>query len=87
MKKGHKITLEIPDEIFSEIVNFKKKVNISDNKSAIFELIKYALSFPSYFKNFDWEKAEKEADDDIKSGNAKRFSSVDDFLINLGGTT
>ena len=49
MKTNHKITLEIPDDIFVGIVDFKKKAHISDNKSAIFELIKYALSFPSYF--------------------------------------
>jgi hypothetical protein len=44
---------------------------------------KYALSFPPYFKNYDWDKAEKEADNDIKKGRVKSFSSVDEFLADL----
>jgi hypothetical protein len=28
MKTGHKITLEIPDELFEEITDFKKKLTL-----------------------------------------------------------
>ncbi len=83
MKAVHKITMEIPDEIFSGISDFKKKTKIADDAAAIFELVKYALTLPVYFSNFDWKKAEKEADDDIKQGRVKRFSSVDEFLADL----
>jgi len=83
MKTEHKITLEVTDEIFREITNFKKRANIKDNKSAAFELIKYALSLPPYFAAYDRQKAEKEADADIAAGRVKSFSSVDDLLADL----
>lgn len=83
MKTGHKITLDIPDDIFREIADFKKRSNIKDNQSAAFRLITYALSLPPYFAAFDWQKAEKEADADITAGRVKSFSSVDDFLADL----
>jgi|APFre7841882590_1041340.scaffolds.fasta_scaffold104478_1 hypothetical protein len=83
MKTGRKITLELSDEVFAELADFKKRANISDTKTAIFALIKYALTLPPYFKSFDWELAEKEADDEIASGNVKEFTSLDAFLADL----
>jgi hypothetical protein len=41
------------------------------------------LTLPPYFKDFDWEKAEKEADAEIKAGKVKSFCSIDDFLVDL----
>ena len=83
MKTIHKITMEIPDEIFTGISDFKKKTKIADDAAAIFELVKYALTLPTYFINVDWKKAEKEANDDVKKGRVKSFSSVDEFLADL----
>ncbi|MDP3110638.1 MAG: hypothetical protein Q8M71_00865 [Thermodesulfovibrionales bacterium] len=83
MKAGHKITLEIPDELYEGIADFGKKAHIPDAKKAVFELLKYALTLPPYFKDFDWKKAEKEADAEIKAGKVKSFSSVDVFLADL----
>lgn len=83
MNTGHKITLEIPDELFEEISDFKRKAHISDAKTAVFRLLKYALTLPPYFKDFDWKKAETDADAEIKAGKVKRFSSADDFLADL----
>jgi hypothetical protein len=83
MKTGHKITLELPDEVLTELADFKKRANITDTKTAVFTLIRYALSLPQYFKNFDWEAAEKEADAEIASGKVKSFNTVDDFLADL----
>jgi len=80
---SRKISMEIPDDIFTEIDNFKKRVNITDDNVAICELIKYVLTLPPYFKNFDWEKAESEADADIEAGRVKSFTSLDDFLADL----
>ena len=59
------------------------KTKIADDAAAIFELVKYALTLPAYFRNFGWKKAEQEADDDIKQGRVKSFSSVDEFLADL----
>jgi hypothetical protein len=83
MKAGHKITVKIPDEVFKEITDFKKKAHIRDDNAAVSALLKYALTLPPYFKSFDWEKAEKEADAEITAGKTKSFSSVDDFLSDL----
>ncbi len=87
MKTGHKITLDIPDELFREIADFKQRSHIKDDKSAAFELIKYALSLPPYFAAFDWQKAEEETDADIAAGRVKSFSSVDAFLADLNNET
>ncbi|MGD0283402.1 MAG: hypothetical protein ABSB95_13685 [Dissulfurispiraceae bacterium] len=83
MKAAHKITLDIPDEVFKEIADFRKRAHIGDDKTAVFELVKYALTLPPYFARFDWKKAEEEADADIAAGNVKSFSSVDEFLADL----
>ena len=83
MESGHRITLDLPDEIFTDLTDFKKRTNIQDTNAAVFELLKYALSLPPYFREFDWKKAEEEADEDISAGNVKTFASVDDFLANL----
>lgn len=83
MEATHKITLDIPDEIFTEISEFKKRANITDDQTAVFELLRYALSFPEYFRNYDWERAEKEADEEIASGRVKTFSSADELLSEL----
>lgn len=83
MATTHKITIDIPDELFNEISEFKKNANIADDKIAIYRLLKNALSLPEYFMRFDWETAEKEADEDIKSGKTKDFSSVEELLADL----
>ena len=83
MKAGHKIVLEIPDEVFKEISDFRKRAHIGDDKTAVFELVKYALTLPPYFVGFDWKKAEEEADADIAARNVKSFSSVYEFLADL----
>lgn len=83
MKSSHKITIDIPEEVFTGIANFKKRAHISDDKTAIFELLKYALTLPPYFHSFDWQKAEAEADSEITANNVKSFSSVDEFLADL----
>lgn len=83
MKTSHKITLEIPDELFDEISTYTKKARISDERAAVVNLIRYALTLPPYFKAYDWDKAEKEADSEIKAGRTKSFSTVDELLADL----
>lgn len=80
---SRRIVLEMPDEIIEGIDAFKNRSNLPDEETAIFRLIQYALSLPSYFKDFDWREAEKEADEDIHQEKIKEFSSVDDFLADL----
>jgi hypothetical protein len=83
MGTTHRITMEIPDDVFVEIVNFKKKARIDDNATAAYELIKHALTLPAYFAKFDWKEAEKVADEDIEDGKVKSFSSVEDLMTDL----
>lgn len=83
MKTNQTVTLEIPAGIFKEIRRFKKNARIRDDESAVFELVKYALSLPQYFRDFNWNKAEKEADADIKAGRVRKLSAVDDLLSDL----
>ncbi len=83
MKTSRKITLELPEDMFAEVEKFKKSSNIADTKAAVFELLRYALTLPPYFRNFDWAKAEAEADADIAAGRVRCFSSVEEALADL----
>jgi len=83
MKTDRTITLEIPEDMAAELANFKRRSNITDTRAAVFELLKYALTLPPYFRNFDWEKAEAEADADIAAGRVACFTSVEDLLADL----
>ncbi|MCX8028333.1 MAG: hypothetical protein N3A62_10865 [Thermodesulfovibrionales bacterium] len=78
-----KITIDISEEILKEIEEFKQRQNISDDSTAIFTLIKSALSLPEYFRTFDWQKAEIQADENILDGNIKTFEDVDEFISEL----
>jgi hypothetical protein len=83
MKTSRKITLDLPEELYEEVEKFKKSSNIDDTKAAVFELLRYALILPPYFRNFDWAKAEAEAEADIAAGRVKCFSSVDKAMADL----
>ena len=83
MKTDRTITLEIPEDMAVDLANFKRRSNITDTRAAVFELLKYALTLPPYFRNFDWEKAEAEADADIAAGRVACFNSVEDLLADL----
>lgn len=83
METNHKIILDLPDDVFESIAEFKKRMRIDDDSVAVFELLKYALSLPPYFAFFDWRIAEEEADADIQSGNVRSFASTQDFLADL----
>ncbi|MCE5282637.1 MAG: hypothetical protein LLG93_11095 [Deltaproteobacteria bacterium] len=83
MKTSRKITLDLPEELYAAVEKFKEKSNIPDIKSAIFELLRYALTLPPYFREFDWTKAEAEADADIAAGRVKCFPSMEETLAGL----
>lgn len=80
---GKKVVLELPDSMFDRVMKFKEESHLPDEQSAIYELIRYALTFPSYFRDFDWENAETEADFDIASGRVKEFSLVEELIADL----
>ena len=76
-----KITLT--DDIFEEIERYKKSANKTNTEEAVKDLIKYALTLPPYFREFNWEKAEAEADKEIAAGQTKSFDSIEDFILDL----
>ena len=80
---GKKIVLELPNSLFNKVMKFKEQSHLPDEQSAIYELIEYGLTLPQYFRDFDWETAEKEADSDIVSGSVKEFSSIDELIADL----
>ncbi len=80
---GKKVVIELPNNVFNEVIRFKEELHLKDEQSAIYKLIRYALSLPPYFRSFNWENAETEADSDIASGRIKEFSSADELLADL----
>lgn len=80
---GKKVVIELPNSVFNEVMRFKEELHLKDEQSAIYRLIRYALSLPPYFRDFNWENAEAEADSDIASGRVKEFSSADELLADL----
>lgn len=77
------LTITLSDKVLDEVKKYKKLLHKKSTGDAVAELIKYALTLPPYFKNFDWKKAEAEADEEIASGKTKSFRSAEDFLSNL----
>ena len=77
-------TIRLPDIMFANLeryTQFRHKPSIEDS---ITELLHYALMMiPPYFQQFDWEQAEAEADDDIRTGKVQAFDAVEDLLTDL----
>jgi hypothetical protein len=77
------LTIKIPEDVFDEIERYRKSANKPNTEEAVAELIKYALSLPPYFRDFNWEKAEAEADKEIAAGKTRSFDSIEDFIADL----
>lgn len=77
------LTITLSDNIFEEIEKYKKASHKRSTKNAVTELIKYALTLPPYFRDFDWKKAEAEADKEIAAGKTRSFKSAEDFISDL----
>ncbi len=78
-----KLTLDLPDELIREIEHYKEITHESSYSKAVVDLLKYALTLPPYFRNYDWEKAEAEADDAISRGKVKSFDSAEELIADL----
>ncbi len=79
----HELTINLPDDVLEEIEKYKKAAHKKSTEEAVTELIRQALTLPPYFREFDWEKAEAEADEEIAAGKTKSFDSIEDFLADL----
>ncbi len=63
-----------------------KKAGLPDPETAVPKLLRYALILPPYFRNYDWQKAESEADQDMELGRTATFDNVADFLAELAAS-
>ena len=79
----HELIIHLPKGTLKEVEKYKKSQRKQNIEEAVIELIQYALTLPSDFKDFDWEKAEAEADEEIRAGKTKSFDTVEDFLADL----
>jgi predicted CopG family antitoxin len=77
------LTITLSDDIFKEVEKYKKSAQKKSTEDAVAELIRYALILPPYFRDFNWTKAEAEADKEIASGKTKSFDTVEDFIADL----
>jgi hypothetical protein len=78
-----KVTLDLPDDLIREIEHYKEITHEPSDSKAIADLLKYALTLPPYFMNYDWEKAEAEADNAILKGKVKSFDSYQELIADL----
>lgn len=79
----HEVTVKVSDTIYEEIKRYKKSSHKKSTEDAVAALIKHALTLPLYFTQFDWERAEEEADKEIAAGKIESFNSVEDFLTDM----
>lgn len=77
------LKISLSDDMLSEIYKHKQLRQKQTVEDAVVDLIDYALKFPHYFTNFDWEKAEDEADHEIFSDKTKSFDTVEDLITDL----
>ena len=78
-----KLLLNIPDNLVEQIDHYKDIAKEPSRSKTIIDLLKYALTLPPYFKDFDWQKAEAEADEAVKKGKIKSFDDTKAFLADL----
>jgi metal-responsive CopG/Arc/MetJ family transcriptional regulator len=60
-----KLTIDLTDDVLEEIERYKKSTQKNSTEEAVTELIRHALTLPPYFREFSWERAELEADEEI----------------------
>ncbi|MDM8521843.1 hypothetical protein QUF80_00580 [Desulfococcaceae bacterium HSG8] len=77
------LKISLPDDIVEEIEKHKQLRQKQSIEEAVIDLIDYALRLPRHFMNFDWKKAENEADHEISSGKTESFDTVEDFIADL----
>jgi len=81
--RSHELTICLNNGILEEIERYKESTHKQNIEEAVTELINYALNLPPYFKNFDWETAEYDADMEIAAGKTKSFDTVEQFISDL----
>lgn len=78
-----KLTLTLPDDLVKEIEHYKEAIHEPSCSKAIVDLLKYAITLPPYFKNYNWKMAETEADEAIAKDCVKSFNNAKELLADL----
>ncbi len=86
MTKGLKLNIEIPGNLKKRL---KEHISLNHDESietTVINLLDYALApYPPYFENYNWKKAEAEADEAIAKGDIKSFDNAEDLIRDLQG--
>lgn len=81
MPHSKKVCITLSDDLLYEIDRFKG--SRQSRSATIANLLRYALTLPPYFREYDGENAEKEADNAIRNGNVESFNTIEEFLSDL----
>jgi len=77
---NHELKISLSKKTLEEIERYKESTHKKSTENAVTELIEYALTLPQYFKSFDWEKAEAEADKEIAARKTKAANTPSSLL-------
>lgn len=80
---NNELTINLSKKTLEDIKRYKESTHKKSTEDAVTELIEYALALPQYFKGFDWENAEAEADKEIATSQTESFNTVEDFISDL----
>lgn len=82
-----KLIIQVPKNLLDRVDDYRFAHRKHSRAEAVRELLDYALTLPPYFKGWDWEKAEAEADEAIKKGDfVGPFDNIKDALKSLKET-
>ncbi|MEW6619121.1 MAG: ribbon-helix-helix domain-containing protein [bacterium] len=78
------LTIQIPDDLLVRVDEYCETHHKPSRDEAVKEILDDVLTLPPYFDNWDWEKAEAEADEDIKAGRLTGpFDNPEDLIKSL----
>ena len=78
------LTIQIPDNLLVRVDEYCKIHQKPSMSEAVREILDDVLTLPSYFDDWDWKKAESEADKDIKAGRLTGpFNNPEDLIKSL----
>jgi len=82
-----KLIIQVPKDLLDRVDDYRFMHRKHSRAEAVRELLDYALTLAPYYKDWDWETAEAEADEAIKKGElVGPFDNIKDALKSLKET-
>lgn len=78
-------TITLPVSIIDEVEK-KLKAVLEEVRALKRKQVKKSLRPVHFWTKSEWEKAEREADEDIAAGRVKRFHSAEELIADLHGS-